>query len=89
MSGTFVSRIYSSIAKASLVAKGPIITPKHDAAYWDRVTAGFDFFEADQVPTAAFNRVLWAGLMGDKPYPTLRGRTSQDLPPHLAWARGR
>jgi hypothetical protein len=53
-------------------ARGPMIVPSHDAAYWDRVTAGFDFSVADQVPPAQFNRVLWAGLMGDKPYPTLR-----------------
>lgn len=53
-------------------ATGPIIQPKHDAAYWDAVTAGYDFSEADQVPTAQFNRVLWTGLMGNKPYPSLR-----------------
>jgi len=53
-------------------AAGPAITPKHDAAYWDRVTAGFDFSIADQVPTARFNRVLWAGLMGNAPYPAVR-----------------
>jgi len=50
-------------------AGGPAITPKHDAAYWDAVTVGFDFSEADQVPPALFNRVLWTGLMGDRPYP--------------------
>jgi YVTN family beta-propeller protein len=54
---------------------GPNIKPKHDAAYWDKVTAGFDFSEADQVPVAQFNKVLWSGLMGDKPYPALRGQT--------------
>jgi len=55
---------------------GPVITPKHDAAYWDAVTAGFDFSEADQVPTAQFNRVLWTGLMGSKPYPAKPDQTS-------------
>jgi hypothetical protein len=40
--------------------------------YWDKVTSGFDFSEADRVPTAAFNRVLWRGLMGAKPYPALK-----------------
>ena len=55
-------------------AAGPKITPQHDAAYWDSATAGFDFSEADQVPPAQFNRVLWTGLMGDKPYPALRGQ---------------
>jgi hypothetical protein len=55
-------------------AAGPMIQPKHDAAYWDTVTAGFDFSEADQVPTAQFNRVLWTGLMGTKPYPVVRSQ---------------
>jgi len=57
-------------------ARGPMIQPQHDAAYWDSVTAGFDFSQADQVPPLQFNRVLWAGLMGDKPYPALRGNPS-------------
>ena len=70
-------------------APGPLVTPRHNAAYWDRVTAKFDFSEADQLPTAHFNRVLWAGLMGDKPYPALRGRATNDLPPHLAWIQWR
>jgi hypothetical protein len=55
-------------------AAGPRIEPKHNAAYWDEVTAGFDFSEADQVPPAQFNRVLWTGLMDGKPYPALRGQ---------------
>ncbi len=54
-------------------AAGPSIKPKHDAAYWAKVTAGFDFSEADQVPPAQFNRVLWKGLKGSKPYPVVRG----------------
>lgn len=57
-------------------AAGPNIKPKHDAAYWAKVTAAFDFSEADQVPTAQFNRVLWKGLMGSKPYPALRGEAA-------------
>jgi len=55
---------------------GPMITPVHDAAYWDAVTAGFNFAEADQVPPDRFNRILWAGLMGGKPYPVLRNDAS-------------
>jgi hypothetical protein len=57
-------------------AAGPAITPRHDAAYWDAVTAGFDFSQADQVPPARFNRVLWNGLMDGKPYPELRRQTA-------------
>jgi YVTN family beta-propeller protein len=52
-------------------AEGPIVKPKHTAAYWERVTKGFDFSDADRVPTAKFNRVLWKGIMGNKPYPKL------------------
>ncbi|MGE5242856.1 MAG: bifunctional YncE family protein/alkaline phosphatase family protein [Betaproteobacteria bacterium] len=57
-------------------AAGPMLTPRHDAAYWGRVTAGFDFDEADEVPAAQFNRVLWKGLMGGAPYPAPRGQAA-------------
>jgi YVTN family beta-propeller protein len=58
-------------------AAGPIVQPTHDAAYWDAATAGFDFSQADQVPPARFNRVLWTGLMSSKPYPVaVRNQTS-------------
>jgi hypothetical protein len=33
------------------------------------VTSAFDFSQADQVPPVLFNRVVWRGLKGDKPYP--------------------
>ena len=46
--------------------------PAHDAAYWERQTRGFDFSGAGRVPADLNNEVLWQGLKGDKPYPTLR-----------------
>jgi hypothetical protein len=55
-------------------AAGPVVKPKHSAAYWAKATEGFDFSDLDHVPPEKFNRVLWKGLMGDKPYPILRGR---------------
>jgi hypothetical protein len=55
-------------------AQGADVKPKHDANYWARVTAGFDFSEADRVPPAKFNKVLWAGMMGGKPYPAVVAR---------------
>jgi DNA-binding beta-propeller fold protein YncE len=55
-------------------AQGKIVRPAHDAKYWERLTAGFDFSDADRVPPAKFNRVLWTGLMGSKPYPARLGR---------------
>jgi DNA-binding beta-propeller fold protein YncE len=55
-------------------ARGPDLVPRHDAAYWARATAGFDFSDADRVPPSRFNRVLWSGLMGEAPYPAAPGR---------------
>jgi hypothetical protein len=53
-------------------AEGPVVRSTHGAKYWARATAGMDFSDADQVPPAKFNRVIWKGLKGNKPYPTLR-----------------
>jgi YVTN family beta-propeller protein len=50
-------------------ASGADIRPRHSAAYWAKATEKFDFSDADEVPPDAFNRVLWAGMMGNKPYP--------------------
>src|SRR5262249_2581359 len=55
-------------------AKGPDVKPKHDARYWAKVTTGFDFSDADRVPPARFNKVVWKGLMGGKPYPASMGQ---------------
>jgi hypothetical protein len=55
-------------------AKGKAIKPKHDAKYWAKLTARFDFSDADRVPPAKFNRVLWKGLKPGKPYPARLGR---------------
>ncbi len=57
-------------------AKGPVIKPKHDARYWEKATAGFDFSDMDRVPPRQFNEVIWKGMMGDKPYPVPRGSRS-------------
>jgi len=63
-----------ALPNAIAFAQGPDLKPKHDAAYWDKVTAGFDFSDADQVPAARFNKILWTGMKGARPYPALRGR---------------
>jgi hypothetical protein len=42
---------------------------KHNAAYWARVTKGMDFSKEDLVDAETFNRILWKGIMGNKPYP--------------------
>ena len=44
-------------------------TPLHDAAWWQQATAGTDFESEDSMDFGAYNRVTWAGIMGDAPYP--------------------
>jgi DNA-binding beta-propeller fold protein YncE len=41
----------------------------HSAQYWARVTRGMDFSDADRVDPAVYNRILWKGMMGNRPYP--------------------
>jgi hypothetical protein len=48
---------------------GPRARTPHDAAYWAAATAGFDFTQEDRLDADQYNRVLWAGLKGGKPYP--------------------
>jgi DNA-binding beta-propeller fold protein YncE len=55
----------------TVFAKGPDVLPKHDAAYWAKATKGFDFSQADRVPPALFNKVVWNGLKAGKPYPAI------------------
>jgi YVTN family beta-propeller protein len=49
------------------------LKPTHDAAWWAAATAGFDFRKEDLNNAQAFNRLLWNGTMGSKPYPSRRG----------------
>jgi hypothetical protein len=46
--------------------------PTHDAAYWADKTKNFDFSREDRVDPDKFNRIVWEGLHGNKPYPTVR-----------------
>ncbi len=48
----------------------PCNDPTPNARYWSRVTSGMDFTDADRVDGAQFNRILWKGLMGNRPYPS-------------------
>jgi len=46
--------------------------PTHDAAWWAEKTKGMDFSEEDKVNPEVFNRIIWEGLKGGTPYPTIR-----------------
>jgi len=43
--------------------------PTHNGEYWERATKGMDFTSEDRMDFAAYNRILWKGLMGNRPYP--------------------
>ena len=43
--------------------------PAHNADYWAYVTRGVDFTSEDKMDFASYNRILWEGLMGNRPYP--------------------
>jgi YVTN family beta-propeller protein len=51
--------------------------PTHPAAWWAQATLGFDFRKEDRIDAAAFNRVLWKGLMGERPYPVRRPKAAR------------
>lgn len=53
-------------------AEGPDIQPARDAAYWARVTEGWDWSSEDKIPADLYNRTLWEGLTNGSPYPTVR-----------------
>ena len=47
--------------------------PLHDGDWWAKATKGFDFRRPDSLDAAAFNRVLWHGVVGaNRPYPARR-----------------
>ena len=51
----------------------------HNAAYWAQVTRGLDFSDADRVDPLLYNRILWKGVMHNKPLPlSLRKAHSDD-----------
>jgi DNA-binding beta-propeller fold protein YncE len=53
--------------------------PTHDAAWWEAQTKGMDFSREDRIPTEKFNRILWNGLKGGKPYPTRKAETTKEV----------
>jgi len=55
----------------------PCMNPVPNVDYWVEVTKGLDFTDADRVDGGLFNRILWKGMMGDKPYPATP--TGKDL----------
>ncbi len=51
--------------------------PTHNAKYWARATKGMNFKDADLVDPGLFNRILWKGMMSNKPYPAAPGGSNR------------
>ena len=45
---------------------------RHDAKWWQKKSGDMDFEEEDKLDSGRFNRILWNGMMGARPYPTVR-----------------
>ena len=46
---------------------------RHNGAWWQKHLGDMDYDEEDKLDTPRFNYELWKGMMGNKPYPTVRG----------------
>ena len=53
--------------------------PRHSPQYWQRVMQGQNFAIEDALDTDSFNRALWRGLMGQRPYPTPVAQASREV----------
>jgi len=60
------------IVKNGPLGRAALPQTTNDAAWWEEKTKGFDFSKEDRIDPEKFNRILWEGLMGNKPYPTTR-----------------
>jgi DNA-binding beta-propeller fold protein YncE len=60
------------IPAASTENSASLLHPTHNAAWWEQKTKGLDFSKEDLNDPAVFNRIIWEGVMGSKPYPTPR-----------------
>jgi hypothetical protein len=50
---------------------------RHTAAWWQKRLGDMDYDEEDKLDTPRFNRELWKGIMGSRPYPL--ERSGKDL----------
>jgi YVTN family beta-propeller protein len=65
--------LVGSACQDANVVKTSALTILHNAAWWEAATQDFYFDVEDALDADAFNRVLWAGIMGDQvPYPEVR-----------------
>lgn len=63
--------LYPPNTNLPLTAPVGLVVPRplHNGQYWARATKGMDFTTEDRMDFAEYNRILWKGIMGNKPYP--------------------
>jgi YVTN family beta-propeller protein len=70
---TFTATVPPLLASTALplpkVQSAAAARPTHDVTYWAKATEGMDFGRYDAIDAERYNRILWTGLMGDRPYP--------------------
>ena len=67
-------------AENSLPRAGHVLASardRHTAAWWQKRLGDMDYDEEDKLDTPRFNRELWKGIMGSRPYPL--ERSGKDL----------
>ncbi len=64
--------IPASAFSSSALAEASNMKQLHGAAWWAKRTKGMDFSVEDRLDSNEYNRLLWTGIMGNKPYPTRR-----------------
>jgi YVTN family beta-propeller protein len=72
---SFILRAETTLPLPPAESEEAALTPvhsRHGAQWWADALAGFDFRREDLNNADRFNRALWQGLMGDKPYPAAR-----------------
>jgi DNA-binding beta-propeller fold protein YncE len=78
-------------AENSLPRSGRVLSyavAQHPASYWQKRIGDMDYDVEDKLDTERFNRELWKGMMGNRPYPQTRSgknlRENRDalLAPH-------
>ncbi|HWE06572.1 MAG TPA: alkaline phosphatase family protein [Rhizomicrobium sp.] len=60
----------------------------HDAAWWARKTAGYDWSSEDRIDAEQYDRLLWTGLAGARPYPSAPRGPRTERKPALSSAAG-
>jgi YVTN family beta-propeller protein len=76
--GTAAYAMAGHVNPAKLKAYYAALRRGHDAAYWAKVTRGMNFSREDAIDVQAYNRILWKGLMGSKPYPAAHAPSPED-----------